>query len=236
MNEKIAYVTDTHLGEEFPVSVGVDTQKNWQRVLNDISARKIKHVIFGGDIGDRLANQSFFDTLKAYNMSISLGNHDDFDEVIQHYKNDIDPNRSALYYSQEHGAYNFIFLDSSKGIIEGEQFQWLQKELLTPKKILLFIHHPILGIPSEVDEKYPLLDRDRLKNELLKVSNTITLFSGHYHFEDLSIYENIHQYVTPACSFQVEKIPNEIKIDTSTFGYRIIDLTEDGIRTELVNF
>lgn len=236
MKGKIAYVTDAHLDETFPREQGVDARKNWKRILNDISEKGIRTIVYGGDIGEKTANKWFFESLKEYAISITLGNHDDIDEVIKHFDFERFGNQSRSYYVQEDDFYKSIFLDSSSGFIDEDQFNWLEKEVLTTKNLILFIHHPILQIDAEVDKQFALIGRESIKNLLLELENKVTIFSGHYHFQDHRVEKNIQQFITPAGSFQVEKIPNEIKIDATTFGYRIIELKKGGIDTEIITF
>ncbi|MBL4704281.1 MAG: metallophosphoesterase family protein [Flavobacteriales bacterium] len=236
MTKKIAYVTDIHLDEKFPIDQGVDTRKNWKIILNDISLRGIDEIIFGGDIGEKTANKWFFESLQNYSLAITLGNHDYYNEVIKHYNHGVDESQSELYYSQERDYHKCIFLDSSSGSISQEQFDWFKKELLTVKNIILFIHHPILAVNAEVDKQFALKERDRIKTELLKCENDVIIFCGHYHFEDERTEDNIRQYITPAISYQVEKIRNEINVNIDTFGYRIIELNKKEINIDLIMF
>ncbi|TYP71613.1 metallophosphoesterase family protein [Aquimarina intermedia] len=236
MDKKIAYITDIHLDEKFPVDCGVDAQKNWKTLLQDISSRQINQIIFGGDIGLKSSNKWFFDSLKEYNLAITLGNHDSFDEVIKYYNFENSRNQIELYYTQELEYFKFIFLDSSKGFISEQQLNWLTKELITQKKIVIFIHHPILAIEAEVDKRFALQQRGRIQTALLSSENEIYIFCGHYHFNDTQHIENIIQQVTPASSYQVEKLLGVIKINNAAFGYRIIELKKDTIQTNLVTF
>ncbi|MFL1897226.1 metallophosphoesterase family protein [Aquimarina sp. 2-A2] len=235
MDKKIAYITDIHLDEKFPVDCGVDAQKNWKILLEDISSRQINQIIFGGDIGLKSSNKWFFDSLKEYNLAITLGNHDFFDEVIKYYNFENSRNQAELYYTQELEYFKFIFLDSSKGFISEQQFNWLTTELITLKKIVIFIHHPILAIEAEVDKRFALQQRERIQTVLLSSKNEIYIFCGHYHFNDTQHIENIIQQVTPASSYQVEKLLGVIEINNAAeFGYRIIELKKDTIQTNLV--
>ena len=236
MIRKIAYITDIHLDEQFPKNHNVDTRKNWKLLLKDITEKGINEIVIGGDFGEKSSNKWFFESLNTYKIAISLGNHDYYNEVVKHYNFENAEKQTELYYSQEKDFYKFIFLDSSSGTISEEQFNWFKKELVSTKKIILFIHHPVLKVNTEVDKRYPLINRDRLKIELLNLKNDITIFCGHYHFEDEQTNKNIKQYITPACSFQVEKIPDEIKINNTLFGYRIIELNQKEIKTKLVLF
>ncbi|MFD2565367.1 metallophosphoesterase family protein [Aquimarina rubra] len=236
MIERIAYITDVHIDEEFPKTVGVNARQNWKMILKDLASRDINEVIYGGDIGEKSSNPWFFESLQEYKLSISLGNHDDFYEVIKYYKNEAYIDADSLYYSWEQSYFKFIFLDSSTEVISDEQLSWLKTELVTPKKVLLFIHHPILAIPNIMDKRFYLKGRERIQALLHKVDNDIIIFCGHYHMEDHCIHKNITQFVTPAASYQIEKDPKEIKVHNRTFGYRIIELDEDQLYTELILF
>lgn len=49
-------------------------------------------------------------------------------------------------------------------------------------------------------------------------------------------YKNIKQIITHSLSFQIEKEANELIKSSSTFGYRIIEISGKRIKTELVTF
>ena len=236
MNKNIAYITDIHLDEKFPIDMGVDARKNWKTILNDLSSKGIEEIIYGGDIGEKTANKWFFESLRNYTVAITLGNHDYYNEVIKHYNLKVVEKQTELYYSQERDYYKCIFLNSSSGSISQEQFDWFKKELLTAKNVIIFIHHPILAVEAEVDKRFALKERNRIKTELLNFENDVTIFCGHYHFEDERSNGNIRQYITPASSYQVENIPNEIKVNNDAFGYRIIELNKKEIKTDLIMF
>lgn len=236
MSHKIAYITDLHLDEQFPKDHGVDSRLNWQVILNDVSEKNISKIIYGGDIGESSSNQWFFKTLESYDLEITLGNHDKFSEVKKYYPNTIDPNIPELYYSKDEELHKYIFLDTSAGSISKRQFKWLESELRSTKKKLLFAHHPILSVDTEADRQFALKGREELKQLLLNSGQEVVIFCGHYHMSDHSVVNNIEQYITPASSVQVVKNDHEIILDGQTFGYRIIDINNNGLETELIMF
>ncbi|WP_170837103.1 metallophosphoesterase family protein [Aquimarina amphilecti] len=236
MIKKIAYITDAHIDEEYPKTLGVNARNNWKTILEDIDSKDINEVIYGGDIGEGSSNSWFFETLQNYKLSVSLGNHDLFSEVTKYYKNSTNIDVDGLFYSKEIDFFKLIFLDSSTEVISEKQLEWLKTELISTKKIVLFIHHPILPIPAIIDKKYFLQGREKIQALLQKIPNEIILFSGHYHMEDYRKCNNVIQYITPAASYQVEKDLNEIKVHNNSFGYRIIELNKDNIQTEVVLF
>ena len=230
----IAFITDIHLDEQFPIDNKVNPIKNFEIVLEDIKNRKINEVIFGGDIGEATAHHYFFEKLQDFSINLILGNHDKFEKVKEHFIKDV--NKEELYYKTEDENYQYIFLDTSANELSKIQLEWLQNELTEKKELILFIHHPVLEIETPVDKIYPLKNRDELKTVLLNFKNNATLFCGHYHMNDELVFKNIKQYTTQTLSFQVEKKATEIQLDNSNFGYRIIEISKDKIETKLINF
>jgi 3',5'-cyclic-AMP phosphodiesterase len=230
---KIAFITDVHLGEFYPIENGVDAKKNFEIVLNDISAKGIKDIIIGGDIGDANWHQYFFDLLKPFDYELILGNHDNYEEIKCHFiKGEL---ATELFYTKEDEHYKYIYLDSSKGEIDSTQLGWLKKELRAKKQIVIFIHHPILSVNTLVDSLYPLKNRSEIQKVLNQIDIPITVFCGHYHTDHEQVEDNITQIVTPAISYQLLKNTTTIEIDNKSFGYSVIEFRQESIKTELVN-
>jgi Icc protein len=231
---QIAFITDIHLDEQFPLDKNVDPKKNFETVLADIEKRNIKEVIFGGDIGEPTAHKYFFDNLQNLSVNFILGNHDEFKFVKNHFQKEL--SRKELYYKLEDENYQYIFLDTSVDELSKTQLIWLQSELTDNKELILFVHHPVLEIETPVDKVYPLKNREELKSVLLIFKNNVTIFCGHYHMNDEQQLKNIKQYTTQSMSFQLIKNATEIEVDNKNFGYRIIEIHNDKIETELINF
>src|SRR5688572_27391928 len=97
--KQIAFLTDIHLDEQFPLDNNVDPKKNLETVLEDLTLRNITEIIFGGDIGDAKAHPIFFQALKPYAFHLILGNHDQFNQVAAYYR--LDKQKDELYYQFE---------------------------------------------------------------------------------------------------------------------------------------
>lgn len=230
---RIALITDTHLGDTTPVSMGINPKKNLELVLRDIAEKDIDLLVFAGDITEPEHYPTFFCNLSGLypNYKAILGNHDVHDEVVKHFTH---PSASdtELYYSYEDVEYKFIYLDSSSAQISDVQFSWLEREVDSEKKLVIFIHHPVLNLNTGMDRIYPLHGREHINALLQRCKKPVTIFCGHYHMPDARKDGNITQYVTPAVSFQVNKASLEIDINVDSFGYRIIDI-DDKISTSL---
>jgi Icc protein len=236
MLTRIAHITDSHLDEELPTKIGVKTRRHLEIVLDDIKKENINQIIFTGDIGEGKGVSYFLEQLKSFSLSITLGNHDAFSEISEYYTTGIHVESQKLYSSIEKDNLKYIFLDSSADIVDEEQLHWLQKELISSKSILIFIHHPVIGLQLKVDEIGGLKNRDKLLHILENCKKDVTLFCGHYHMESEILYKNIKQYITPAVSFQIEKLKNKIELNTESFGYRIIEIKNNNITSKVQFF
>ena len=236
MHKRIAHITDIHLGDKTATDRGADPKKNFKAVLENVALDKIDDIIITGDLGDKESLPWLFKKLEDYKPGFKVisGNHDLFDDVVKYYKNTRPVTNGELYYTQEDNVYKYIFMDSSSGSVSKQQLKWLEGEALTLKKIIVFIHHPVLGLETGIDKIYPLKNRDKVNAVLQEAKNPVTIFCGHYHMPDKRADGKITQYITPSTAFQVKKNSQTIEINTQSFAYRIIDLTESGIKTSLV--
>ena len=232
--KRIAFITDIHLDEQFPLDNNVNPRDNFEKVLADIEKKKINEIVFGGDIGEATAHRYFFDKLKNYSFHLILGNHDKFENAKQHFYKGI--SNEELYYKAVDENYQYIFLDTSKDKLSKNQLKWLQVELTEKKKLILFIHHPVLEIVTQADKAYPLKNRNELQSILFNFKNTVTIFCGHYHMNDEQEFKNVKQYTTQSLSFQLKRNITEIEVDNRNFGYRIIEFRNAEIQTEIINF
>jgi 3',5'-cyclic-AMP phosphodiesterase len=232
----IFYFTDTHLQEDGPGKHGADAHKNWNEILTELKLRNPDQVIFGGDIGLFSAYPEFFEALKDYpDLRVTPGNHDTSAHVRLFFSSDSDQSPAGFYSAAEDDDLKWLFLDSSTDKISSPQLDWLANELTaTLKPVILFIHHPVLPVATAVDHKYPLENREAVKELLLKHQQPVTIFCGHYHIEDEAVQDNIRQFVTPAVSYQIKKNTVEIEGDASYFGYRMIYVDGSTIETEVV--
>lgn len=232
--KRIAFLTDTHLDEEFEAGHIIDPYKNLCIALYDVQQQGVDEVIFGGDIGEITSHFNFFRLLRPFKLSLILGNHDVFNEVRKYYP--VGGMEDELYYSTEDEISKYIFLDSSSAFISTFQMSWLYGELKTHKQILLFIHHPILQVHTPIDALAPLQNRSGLRFLLTASKKKITIFCGHYHMHDETEYKNLRQFTTQALSFQLTKNADDVVIRSSSFSYRIITIAELQLFTEIIEF
>jgi Icc protein len=250
MTKKLAYFTDVHLGQKLLMSGTMDSDRmryahdpnehrdHLRRVLDDIAARGITEVVFGGDIGARSSVPDFFEVLGSYGFKsrIILGNHDDYDVVAPFLFDNAQAVQGETYFSEGGPALKWVFLDSSTNRVDEEQLAWLARELQGTHRLLLFLHHPILPIDTPVEHAGAALrERDALKALLTGSQCDISVFCGHYHMADERCEANIRQFCTPAVSYQIVKEAELLQVDRTTCGYRIVHYAGGVIETEVVN-
>ncbi|MFK7797896.1 MAG: metallophosphoesterase [Aureispira sp.] len=240
MSTKIAYITDLHLDDQYPKDAGADTFQHWEIILKDLATHGVDKVVLGGDLGEPSSTAYFFDSLKGYAalLHLTLGNHDQFDNIRPYYaKAQQLQAQGALYYSFVEEGYKYIFLDSSSGRVPSDQVAWLQQELNSPHPILLFVHHPIFAATGTlVDAMFPLKEREQLQQLLLESAVEITVFCGHYHILHEYTQGNIKQYITPATSVQFDTESPTLRFHADNFGYRIIEVSPKGVQSTFLSF
>ncbi|TWB22093.1 Icc protein [Nitrospirillum amazonense] len=243
----IAHITDTHLGQRLAGGGAMAGDKmryvadpgahkaHLRRILDDIARKGITDVVFGGDIGTDAAVPAFFDAMHDHGFTplIVLGNHDSHASVAPYCE--ADGVAGKLCSSTDVGGWRRITLDSSDNLIGEAQLAWLAGALEGARRAVIFVHHPILEMGTPIDHSGAALrDRAALQSLLSGATCEVTVFCGHYHMIDERCEANIRQFVTPAVSYQVVKHADEIRLDTGTFGYRIIEFDCAEIRTQVV--
>lgn len=236
MSQRIAYLTDLHLDDQYPKDCGANTFHNWEKALEHLSTQPVDKVVVGGDLGEPTTTAYFFESLAAYKeLHLTLGNHDELSNIAPYFsKAQALQEQEALYYSFEEEGYQYIFLDSSAGQVEAAQVAWLQQQLKGSLPVLLFIHHPIFEVKDcLVDELFPLKERELLQQLLLDSGLEITIFCGHYHLEHQQTNRTVTQYITPATSVQFDTQAPKLRFHGDSFSYRIIEVKKQGVYTEL---
>lgn len=233
--KKIALVTDTHLQEEMPFLSNKEAQQHFDVVLSHIADNAITDIIFCGDIGSKNSHDSFFNALQNYSWHIVLGNHDSMADLADRLHGS-QVSEEWYYYFDEQG-FRYIIMDSSKGNVSRKQLDWL-KNIVEDSRfpLLIFIHHPLLKIETTVDTLYFLENRMDIVHILEKAPTYCTVFCGHYHMNDEQLSGNIRQITTSAVSYQIQKDAVGVQIDTSTYGYRILEVFDHSVLTHIVKF
>lgn len=233
--KKIAFITDLHLSERLPIEV--DTHAHWKIVHANLSESKPDKIIFGGDLGECREYALLTTDMAPWpDVNVLAGNHDDVRALRALREADF-AHPTHLFRSEVNEGFLWLFLDSSQGHIGTSQMQWIREQLREcGLPALVFIHHPILEINHEVDRKYAVFNRDELRELLLQYDRPVAIFCGHCHADYYAECGKISQLTTPAVSYQIHAQKNFIDPYRNIFGYRIIELHEQGWHSYLQLF
>lgn len=230
-----AFLTDIHLKEEFPQSLGINTEERFQIILKDIQDRNIDTLVFGGDLGTDDSLPHYLDsTAFIKHHFITLGNHDHWSNFKDQITLESIHPTNSLDYSFEKDQTKWIFLDSSLESISQQQLDWLNSELDTHLPIFLFIHHPILNCGTYMDIHHALDNRKSIETALIKTNTPVHIFSGHYHFSKSLAHQNIQQHIGIAASYQLEENPSKVITDAKSFGYSIVSWESENIEVKTI--
>src|SRR5690606_16972493 len=130
---------------------------------------------------------------------------------------------------------DFIFLDTSQNIVDTQQLLWLTSALATLQNATIFMHHPPCYSGVEyMDSKHALQNQTELLNILYAHPYSISIFCGHYHIAKELITKNIHVYICPSTYYQINPVGLQFSIGSKTIGFRIINIHNETIQTEVV--
>lgn len=207
---KIAQITDFHFDDFLAQRFGLDTPSNFEVILNDIRASGCDLLILTGDFG----------VVERYPWMAERLHRDEY------------------YFSLNLEGRRLIHLDSGHGEISPEQTDWLASELSSsgPAETIIFVHHPVLDCGTQMDVSMGLRGRERLETCLQTSGRDIVLFCGHYHFTHEIVKGRVRQFVTPACIMQIRSGNGQILSDSFDFGYRVIELSDNKLKTHTKMF
>lgn len=235
---RIAHIADLHLSVDEPIAHGIDLWEHFESVLAAIAEAGVELMIVGGDLalkeGDpetyrRIAKR--LDTFPA-DVLVQPGNHDRpelFAEAFgRRYRWTGEPLDRVVTWR----GFTLVLLDSSSGSVSEDQLSWLESVWRTTHPAALFLHHPVTaGICRYMEINYELRERDHVYRRIASLADEVHVFSGHYHVAHDALHNPILQHVTPAVFYQLDSDAPEFAVASSRAGYRIIDLSPEGIST-----
>lgn len=237
---KIIQITDLHLNTSAEPVNGVDTRDNFVRTL--IASVKLQPdmLVLSGDLSFHSGDREVYLWLKKQledagikNYKIIGGNHDDINVLAQVFDLTDNVTDEELFYFLEP---NFIFLDTAKGFCNNRQLEWFKEKIISIAGLhpVIFMHHPPFkaGVPH-MDNSYAFQQPEIFAEICKKGNKPPYVFCGHYHNEISLISEEINVFITPSSYLQIGIANKEFEIDHRIPGFRIIDLENNSIKTNV---
>ncbi|TYB30385.1 MAG: hypothetical protein FXF47_09620 [Candidatus Mcinerneyibacterium aminivorans] len=240
---KIFQISDIHIGNINQKTHGVDTRKNFLKVLEYSKDIKFDRYLISGDLAFREPSKNIYKWIKTrldrfeHRYHIIPGNHDD-SKLLSEVFNVETINSKEIFYHEVYKYYLLIFLDTSNSRISSKQLKRIKElaNIYTDKKIVLFMHHPPVKTGCKyMDIKYQLLNQNDFWKEIKEIQNISQIFSGHQHCDKEISINKINVYVAPSTFFQINCDLEYFEVASYNIGYRIINIAKNSI-TSYVNY
>lgn len=142
-----------------------------------------------------------------------------------------------------------VLLDTADGFLHSDTIAWFDALLASratgvsrggvSRDVLVWAHHPVCtGFSTYMDAHHALQGRHELLEVIRRYHRhcRVHLFCGHYHTTHVVTQGNLFQYCTPSVAFQVDATSRDLRIlDADRGSFRLVDHTDDGVRTTVVS-
>jgi len=209
------------------------------KILKEISKKEFNFLVITGDISFRNPSLKIYRWVKQKldilnkNYFLIPGNHDKIDYMGKVFGYKISKNGN-IFYKHEDKKHVYLFLDSSKNIIDKEQINYIFElsKKNRKKNVVIFMHHPPLIADCKYMDKYfSLKNIKNFQKAILKVKNISHIFCGHYHCDKELNLKDIRIHINPSTFFQIDCKFEDFNIESYLPGYRII-YEENNFKTE----
>ena len=143
-----------------------------------------------------------------------------------------------------------LYKDSTEAAdLAAEQHSWLEKQMATRERTVLFTHIPPFIKSPEEPSAYFNLDKETRMNLLnLCVKGGVEgIFAGHYHRNSTGVYRGIQVVTTGAVGANITSVEgaseyellglagmSAVVADRTLSGYRVVSIKEEGVTHEFV--
>lgn len=238
---RIAILSDLHIAgqDEFPY--GVDTRANFLSALDLVVKDQPDLIVLGGDQCHRVGDKEVYIWIKkqlekcGIPLQVISGNHDDSLVLREIFHPEKTMHEDEFYYTENIKGREFIFCDSSKGILSEHQWNWLKNSIENvQKEAFIFIHHPPLycGVPY-MDKHHAFQQMEKMGRLIGSLDKNLFFFCGHYHCEKTVIRENSLVFISPSTFFNLNDRNAEFEIQNNLPSFRRLIIEEGKIESSV---
>jgi Icc protein len=237
---RIAQITDIHIALPNDFPHGIDSRAQFREVMAAIREDHPDVLVISGDLCNKDPDGKVYAWIAEqladtpFEIVILAGNHDSQESMSRHFEVPFHTSTKEIYHSETWEGNQVFFLDTGRGAMSDEQYQWLRDTVdRQAERLVFFMHHPPLycGVPH-MDTQYAFREIARFQELLATFEGETFVYCGHYHVErEIAVHKQII-HITPSTFFQINAQQVDFAIDHHRPGYRIIELTADCISSK----
>ncbi|MGX9418557.1 3',5'-cyclic-AMP phosphodiesterase [Vibrio sp. RC27] len=237
---RVVQITDPHLfGVDSGCLLSVNTSESFLAVVNSVKSQAFDFdaILATGDISQDHSEASYLRFVEGISLLDRPcfwlpGNHD-----YQPNMNAVLPNKCVTQASNVLlGEYwQVISLDSQVssvpyGKLSDEQLLLLDDKLTQypERHALVLLHHNSLPVGSAWLDMHCLRERERFWEVVGRHSNVRVVACGHVHQDSQNQYQGVEVLTTPSTCIQFKPNHDEFALDSTSPGWREIELYSDG--------
>jgi Icc protein len=240
---RIVQLTDCHLFAD-PVQElrGIVTWPRFVAVLDDLRQQvpEADLLVMTGDTAHDEARSTYEvvrDQLADWTGRVRIipGNHDNRVVLRDLFAAAQDGPTGRVTFHETWGDWQVIGLDSQRpgelsGSLGDEQREWLQSLLQSTAQLptLLFMHHPPIPVQSPWLDRIGLQDAAALEGIVHDHPHVRLIGCGHVHQEVFGSLGTAAAFTTPAVGPPFRPRTEQLEIDSTPPGYRVLELHGEG--------
>lgn len=243
---RIVQLTDLHLTARVGARVfGSDVWHNLDRALAHVATLPfVDRIVLTGDLANSGAADAYAELAKWLapwrgRLLLLPGNHDHRERLRAAFPEQWPEDAPFLGFADDLDGVRLLGLDSkchgrTRGQLGPQQLAWLGAQLAaTATPTCVFLHHPPLRVGCWWLDKDLLRDRTAL-HDVLAPRPPLAVFSGHVHQEHAGDFAGTTARTTPAVAYQyAPRSLLPLPADRRP-GLRVIEVTVDAVRSDVV--
>jgi Icc protein len=243
MTRRIVQLTDCHLFADATRALrGIVTWPRFAAVVDDVRRRvpDFDLLVLSGDTAHDEEPATYESVRKelgdlAGRVRVIPGNHDNRQALRDMFPDSTSGLAGRVTFHVRWDDWQVIGLDSQRpaelpGSLGGEQLAWLRARLDGAPRVstLLLLHHPPVAVASVWLDKIGLQDASQFERTLRDHPRVRLIACGHVHQELAASLGGATVFTTPAVGPQFRPRTEQLEIEPSPPGYRVLELYPDG--------
>jgi Icc protein len=210
-----------------------DNRGNYEVLRELIQMANRRKPAFMINTGDLVAEGKYSEYLRF--LAVVKQSHSPFFMVVGNH--DVGGNGRLLFqqifgdenYSFDYGGCRFIALDNADGSFPDERLAWLDQQLATPLRKMLFLHKPpAVGNWAHAFDASPWTNNAGRFTDLVSRRGVDRVFLGHIHAYEEKVIGGVRYVVTGGAGAPLDPAPH------AYFHFVLVNVSPNGVQDQVV--